>query len=368
MNVLDELVHDVTAICEVPAPTGRERERGEFVLEMLREAGLSCETDAVGNVIAEAPGDASLPTVAVAAHLDTVFPDVEEIVVRREDGWLAAPGIGDNSAGVGALVCLARHLPKRGIGRVLLVATVGEEGNGDLRGVRRLIDDRGDGIDAFLAVEGAMGDKLVTGAVGAERLRVTVRGPGGHSWGRAGTPSALEGAARLVADLYDLPLATSPRTTLNVGTFRSGHSVNSIAPEAVFDVDLRSLGQEELTELRAAAVAAAAARFPDVGPLFVEVEGIGSRPAGRVPRDHPLLRHARAAREAVGLPPAEEVSSSTDANIPLSRGIPATCLGVGTGEDAHKLSERLRIEGLDRCFAALLETLGRIASDAGLKR
>jgi len=366
---IEELIRDAVAICGVPAPTGDEAARGDFVSRMFAGLGLAVTTDAAGNVTAEIPGDDRLPCVALAAHLDTVFPDRGEIEVREIDGWLHAPGIGDNSMGVAALVGLARDLPRDGLGRILLAATVGEEGIGDLRGARRFVDDRGAELDAFLAVEGAMRDAIVTGGVGSERLRITVRGPGGHSWGDAGAPSAIAAASALVLEFYDLVRPERPKTTLNVGTLRGGNSINSIAEETTLDIDLRSLDQGIVRGLRESCIELMRDRFDDDDdPLSVEWTGIGSRPAGTIDPDHPLIEHIRAARSEAGLDPADEIASSTDANIPLSVGIPATCVGIGVGEDGHRRTERLLIDGLAEGYLGLEATVRRIAADPRMVR
>ncbi|MHC4472884.1 MAG: M20/M25/M40 family metallo-hydrolase [Planctomycetota bacterium] len=333
MAIVDDLVRDTVEICSVAAPTGGEAERARLIAARLRETGLRVETDGAGNVVAEVPGEAGLPCLALAAHLDTVFPDEGTIPVHREGGWLRAPGIGDDSAGLAALLALARELPREGSGRI--------------------------------PVEGGMRDRLVVGGVGGERLRVVVRGPGGHSWGDAGAPCAIRGAAHLVGDLYALDLPTDPRTTLSVGTIRGGHSVNSIAAEARFEVDVRSTDQDTVRDLKDRALAVIR-EVPE--GLGVEVEAMGSRPAGVIDPAHPLLDHCRRAREEVGLPPAGETVASTDANIPLSLGIPAACVGVGVGEDGHRRTERLRIDGLAEGYAALLAAVRRISSDPALVR
>ncbi|MEN8149127.1 MAG: M20/M25/M40 family metallo-hydrolase [Planctomycetota bacterium] len=369
---IDELIRDAVAICGVSAPTGDEGARGEFVARMFRDLGLGVTTDSAGNVVAEIPGDDRLPCVALAAHLDTVFPDLAEIEVEERDGWLHAPGIGDNSMGVAALVGLARDLggdqARDGLGRVLLVATVGEEGTGDLRGARHFMTERGDEVDAFLAVEGAMRDAFVTGGVGSERLRITVRGPGGHSWGDAGAPSAIAAASALVLEFYALVRPERPKTTLNVGTLHGGNSINSIAEETTLDLDLRSLDAEIVVNLRDACIDLMHDRFAGDDPLSVEWAGIGSRPAGTLDPDHPLFDHLRAARVEAGLDPADEIASSTDANIPLSVGIPASCVGIGVGEDGHRKTERLRIDGLAEGYAAFIGSVRRIATDPDLVR
>jgi acetylornithine deacetylase/succinyl-diaminopimelate desuccinylase-like protein len=356
------LVADAIRICETPAPTGEEAARGRLFAEMLAEAGVPTTTDGAGNVIGEIPGDPALATFVLAAHLDTVFPEAREIRVREADGWLHAPGIGDNSMGVAALVALARELPRKGLGRIHLAATVGEEGNGDLRGARHLVETLGAGIDAFVAVEGGMRDRIVVTGIGAERLRITVTGPGGHSWGDAGTPSAIAGAAALVTDIYGIDVPTAPRSSVNVGTLSGGHSVNSIAGDARLDVDLRSMDQATVLRMRDAVTDLVRRRFADGGPLAATVETIGSRPAGAIDPGHPLVAAARAARAEAGLGPAQEIASSTDANIPLAAGLPAICVGIGIGEDAHKPAERLRVEGLGEGLTALSGLVRRAAA------
>jgi acetylornithine deacetylase/succinyl-diaminopimelate desuccinylase-like protein len=368
MTDTEALVRDTIEICSVAAPTGREGRRAGLVLRRLTERGVPTRIDSAGNVVGEIPGDPHLPCVALVAHLDTVFPDEGEIAVEESGGCLRAPGVGDNSAGVAALLNLARDLPREGIGRVLLVATVGEEGNGDLLGSRYFTAMRGSEIDAFVAVEGAMRDRIVTAGTGIERIRFTVSGPGGHSWGHAENPSAIEAAARIVTALYGLPLPPEPRTTLNVGTIRGGQSVNSVAAEAILDVDLRSLTQEAVDGLKRAALSAVRALFPEDGTLSLDREEIGSRPAGRLADGHSLTTHVQEARRSVGLDPAEPIASSTDANIPLAEGIPACAVGIALGEDVHRRTESLRIEGMAVGYAALLAAARRIAADTGLKR
>ena len=368
MTSAERFLEDAIAICRVPAPTGREARRAAFVADLFKRGGTEAALDSTGNVVAEIPGDPALPVVAVAAHLDTVFPDESPIEVRRDADAIHAPGIGDNSAGVAALIALARDLPRAGLGRVLLVATVGEEGLGDLKGMRGLIEDRGAGIDLAIALEGAMRDRVVTRGIGSERLRFTVRGPGGHSWADAGAPSAILEVARLVEALHALPLPATPKTTLSVGTIAGGQSVNSIPAEAAIEVDLRSLHQDLVFDLRDRAVAAAVARFPSSGPLSVTIEAIGSRPAGALPDRHPVLDHLAAARDDAGLAPATGTASSTDANIPLACGIPAICVGVGNGENCHRRSEFLRIDGIAKGLAAVLGLVRRAAGDPALVR
>jgi acetylornithine deacetylase/succinyl-diaminopimelate desuccinylase-like protein len=355
-------------LCRIAAPTGKEERRAGSLAGRLKAEGLAVARDGAGNVLAEVPGEPDLPRVALVAHLDTVFPDEGTVEVSRDGDWLAAPGIGDNSAGLAALLAVARRLPRSGLGPILLVGTVGEEGNGDLRGARHLVESRGAELDLFLAVEGAMRDRVVRAAIGIERLRLTVRGPGGHSWGDAGTPGAIEAAAEAVRRLYDLELPSEPRTTLGVGTIRGGQSINSIPAETVLEVDLRSLDPEVVADLRSRAVSAARSCVPEGGPLELTVEPIGSRPAGALPADHPLLRHVREARREAGLAPAEEIASSTDANIPLAAGIPACAVGVGRGENVHRRSERLDVPSLRDGFRALLGLVRRVAGDPALRR
>jgi acetylornithine deacetylase/succinyl-diaminopimelate desuccinylase-like protein len=330
----------------MPAPPFGEGPRAELVAWMLGDAGAPARIDETGNVIAPVGGEGP-DTVVFAAHLDTVFEAGTEIAFEEEDGRLAAPGIGDNSVAVAALVHLARHLRDRPLARpVALVATVGEEGLGDLRGAKALLDEMP--VGAFVAVEGQMLESIKLAAVGSVRLRVTVRGPGGHPWGDRGTPSAVHGLVDLLAGA--LAEAHGADVVLNVGVVRGGTAINAIAAEASAELDLRAEDDRALRGVTAR-VEEVLAWTPE--GLEVIVEPIGRRPGGRIAPDHPLVVAARRARERAGLPTAEEGASSTDANAAYGRGIPAITVGVTTGGNAHRLDEYIDLAPLGRGLAAL---------------
>jgi acetylornithine deacetylase/succinyl-diaminopimelate desuccinylase-like protein len=310
--------------------------------------------DAVGNVLARF-GPANGPAAIVAAHLDTVFPAGTELEPRRTREELHGPGIGDNCLGLAALLHLARHLGDRGEPQhpVLLAATVGEEGLGDLRGARALLDDHD--CDAFVALEGHGRDTLQIAGIGSSRLRARFTAPGGHSWGDRGSPSAvhalLAAGAAAVAAVGD--------AHANVGVVEGGTSINTIAASAALEIDLRDADDDALEATRARVEAALRAATP--AGVELAVESIGRRPAGTTPSDHPLVRAARDARREAGLEPATENASSTDANAALGRGIPAICVGLTHGANAHRVDECVELAPLPAGLAVaehLVDALG----------
>lgn len=339
------------SICEIPAPPFGERARGEEYARRLRALGLSSvRIDAVGNVIAERPGTAGKPVVVVAAHLDTVFPEGTDVKVRRSADTLRAPGIGDNCRGLAAVLAVARAMQEaqlRTQGTVVFVGTVGEEGPGNLRGVRHLVDvELHDSMDYFIAVDGA-GQDVTSGAVGSVRYKVTYQGPGGHSYGGFGIPNPAHALGRAIAKLADIQVPSFPRTTFNVGVIGGGTSVNSIADNVWMDLDMRSVSPAELQRLdstvRAALHAAAAeerGRWPQSRvALEVRIDTIGIRPAASQPDTARIVRVAVGTARASGFNPRTS-ASSTDANYPMSRGIPAVEIdGGGSGRDSHSLDE-----------------------------
>jgi tripeptide aminopeptidase len=342
-RVLDE----ARRICAVPAPTFEEGSRGELVAELFAEAGLAVERDGAGNVVTTLGDGAAEDAVVFAAHLDTVFAAGTEIVFDERDGRLAAPGIGDNSVAVAAIVDLARRLRLRRLTRpVLLAATVGEEGLGDLRGAKALLDERP--CAAFVAVEGQMLDSITVAAVGSVRFRVVVQGPGGHPWSDRETPSAIDALlpalSGLVAQLRDSGLVA------NIGVIRGGTVINAIAAEAHAELDVRS---EDDRALREAARLVEETFVTLPSGLAVAIGELGHRPGGRIAPDHPLLAAARRARERAGLEPASERPASTDANAAHGRGVPAITVGVTTGANAHRLDEYIDLAPLPGGLASL---------------
>ena len=308
--------------------------------ELLRAAGAAPRVDATGNVVARfgPPGGSA---AVIAAHLDTVFGPEVDVTPRRDGDLLRGPGIGDDSLAVAALVHTARRLAARAPAHpVVLAATVGEEGLGDLRGARAVLDAVA--CDAFVAVEGHGLESMQTAGIASARLVAVATGPGGHSWGDRGRPSAVH---TLVDGLHDA-LAAAGDGHVNVGVLRGGTSINTIAAEAEAEIDLRDADDAALD--RRIAVVERALRGHGL-----EVRHVGRRPGGRTPEDHPLLAAARAARTTAGLPAAEEHASSTDANAALGRGIPAVCVSLTKGAGAHTLDEHVQVAPLRDGVAAL---------------
>jgi acetylornithine deacetylase/succinyl-diaminopimelate desuccinylase-like protein len=363
-------------ICEVPAPPFGEEARACRLKEMFRRCGLEgAELDAEGNCVALRRGRDLRPLVVLSAHLDTVFPAGTDCAVRREGARMCAPGIADDGCGLAALVALARALEEFGVGTagsLLFVGTVGEEGEGDLRGVRHLLTagEWAGRVDAFISIDGPGLERVTHAALASRRYRVRCRGAGGHSWGDFGVANPVHALGRAVARLAAYPAPKSPRTTFNVGRIGGGCGVNVIPREASMDVDLRSESAEELGRLdaffrRAAREAAEDennARRAGTPPLELEVKLIGDRPGGATPTTDPLVRLAVEATRAVGARPFLDCSS-TDSNIAISRGLPAVTIGAGgTSGNTHTLDEwydpRGRDLGLKRALLVALGTVG----------
>jgi acetylornithine deacetylase/succinyl-diaminopimelate desuccinylase-like protein len=361
---LARLVLDRTiALSGIPAPTGHEQQRAQVVRDWWTADGLpGVAIGAAGNVRAQLrAGDPHRPAVLLCAHLDTVFgPEVTHAVLRH-GGRLTGPGVGDNTVAVCALSALDALLPGRLRHPVWIVATTGEEGLGNLAGVRALLDDPPGPVRAVIALEGNyLGRVNVTG-VGSTRWRVRVSGPGGHAWEEASQPSAVHEAARLIAALAALAQAGPgqagpPKATVNVGLIEGGESVNSRAQRAEFLVDLRSGDPAALGTLRAAARAVLG--DPAV-PLEVSVHAIGERPAGQLDPDHPLATLAAQVLREAGIPP-RLTAASTDANAAYPRGIPALTLGITTGEGTHTEQEWIDADPVAAGLAALAATVARL--------
>ncbi|HSC32035.1 MAG TPA: M20/M25/M40 family metallo-hydrolase [Gemmatimonadaceae bacterium] len=345
-----EIVASQVAISEIEAPTGNERRRGAWIAERFRAIGLrDVRVDAADNVIGRRDGAADVAPVVICAHLDTVFPPGTPVQVRRSGARLVGPGIGDNGRGLAAMLALAEvidgtdmctHAP------VDFVATVGEEGAGDLRGAKHLFDHAGD-ARAAIALDGAGDERIVHRALGSRRFRITYRGPGGHSWTAFGVPNAVHAAALAAAKLARLPRPASPRTTLSVGRIGGGIAVNAIPEEGWLEVDLRSTSAAVLDryehEIHAAARAASdeenGRRARGTPPLTESIARIGNRPGGDTDAAHPLVALAIDTTRLIGREP-ELATASTDANVPISRGIPAIAIGAGgRGGDAHTPAE-----------------------------
>jgi len=370
-------------INEVPSPTFSERQRALSVKKLLEGTGLKIRVDEIGNVIAERPGTARTGTearevVLVAAHLDTVFPAGTNVTVKRDGVRLVAPGMSDNSSGLAAITAVAHALHNAKLKTsvtLVLVANVGEEGEGNLRGMRKLMETYKGRVRAVIAVDGASIEHVTSMALGSRRYEVSVSGPGGHSWADFGQPNPIHALSRGVARFVRVKVPSDPRTSFNVGMVEGGTSVNSIPHDAAVKVDLRSESEQELQKLETAFKDAmqsgvdeeqAAARergLNDNGnKLELKVKLLGSRPGGDLPADSFLLAAVRSADKQLGLRSRME-RSSTDANIPLSLGIPAIAIGGGgRGGGSHSLQEWYdpanREVGLKRLLLTLLAVTG----------
>lgn len=342
------LLDEAVRICEIPAPTFREQTRARAVHARLEAIGgwdhLSIDGD--GNVVAIRRGREDRGRTLVGAHLDTVFPD-EVTPVTRSRGRMTGHGIGDNSIGVAAMLAVAAAVqaaPPRGVGDLLFVANVGEEGRGDLNGIRSVCRAHADDYDRVIAVEGLSRDRVQTTFVGSLRYEVGVTTSGGHSWGAYGRPNAIALLARALVALETIAPATgiTPKTTMNVGVIRGGRSVNTIAPDAVCELDIRSEAATSLAALDRAAKRAMRAAVRAVAgdeDATITMRRIGNRPAGTIDAADPLIRAILVARRESGLGAPEFYAGSTDANWPTSLGRAATSIGVTNGGEPHTDAE-----------------------------
>lgn len=343
-------------LSEIPSPTFKEAQRAAEVARLMITYGLKdVVIDPIGNVVGRRPGrlNGKGPTLALGAHMDTVFPEGTDVTVKEKNGVYYGPGLGDNASNLRSMMQILRSLNNHGIetqGDLLFVGTVGEEGNGDIRGSKALFDGSRH-IDGFLALDSSDTGRVLRGATGSHRWRVTITGAGGHSYADFGkVPSAIHAMGRAIAKIAELTVPTSPKTTFSVGLIKGGTSVNTIAPSAQVDVDMRSVDNNELLALEKAILATFQAgideehqRWNVTDPalqLKVSFEQIGNRPAGMRPDSCPVLQSARAAQKVLGIELTKYTCSSTDANMPMSLGIPSTCLSSGgIGKGAHTLEE-----------------------------
>ncbi|HEY3137830.1 MAG TPA: M20/M25/M40 family metallo-hydrolase [Blastocatellia bacterium] len=348
-----ELDEELVRICETPAPPFKERARARLVARRFQQIGLGrVRSDEEGNVIAERPGISSKPRIVVSAHLDTVFPEGTDVSVRREGLRFYAPGISDNACGIVSLITLALALDAGDIsteGTVYFVATVGEEGGGNLRGVRHLFT-RGDlksGVDVFISLDGPGLERITHKALGSRRYQVTVRGPGGHSWGDFGIVNPVHALGRAISRFASYPAPLAPRTSYNVGIIEGGSSVNAIPERASMVVDVRSISSVEIDKLEAylrrvveiAVREENSQRAMSGTTLTFDLEQVGDRPSGETPVDSTIVRAAIESSRVLGVEPRLDCSS-TDSNIPISLGVPAVTLGVGgVSGNCHSLAE-----------------------------
>lgn len=368
----EEITEEQIRICSIPAPLFNEQKRAEYLLKRFTELGLKDPViDQEGNCLALRPGRSLSPLLVVSAHLDTVFPSGTDFTVRRMGNRLLAPGISDDGCGLVALIALTQALDAARIateGSILFVGTVGEEGAGNLRGVRYLFSksEWASRIDSFISFDGGGTDRITNGALGSRRYRVRLRGTGGHSWADFGVTNPIHALGRAVSRLASYPAPKRPRTTFNVGRIEGGSSVNAIPGEATMEVDLRSAGEQELLRLdaffrravREAADDENANRRKDDLPLEVNLELIGERPSGETKPDSLIVELAQEATRVLGFTPRLD-QASTDSNVPISLGLPAITLGGGgISGNSHTLEEWYdpsdREAGLKRALLVIL--------------
>jgi len=371
----DWILQQQIRITSIPAPPFREEERARYLEEQFSLLGLvNVHRDAIGNVLGERPGSDPEHIVLLSAHMDTVFPPDTEIEIHREGSRWVGPGIADNGAGLAALLTLARALNEaqlRTSATLLFVANVGEEGEGDLRGMRALFADAAlrRRVRAVIAIDGSNTERLTTKALGSKRFHLIVRGPGGHSWADFGLPNPIQALARTVTRLAALSLPAQPRTVLNIGEIEGGTSVNAIPYRASIKVDIRSESEAEIIRLeeellRALADGVAeenAAARAQSALLTIESKVIGHRPAGELPANARIVEVFQAVDAHLGIKTSIQ-RSSTDANIPISFGIEAVAVGGGGRSAAsHSLLEWYNPEGRELGLKRILLALALLA-------
>jgi len=348
----DRFVRELIMLTEIPAPPFKEEARAKAFASMLRAVGLSdVEIDAEGNAMGVRKGPGSGPMVAVLAHLDTVFPEGTDVKVKREGTRLMAPGVGDNTRGAALVLAVVRAMNAAKFSTasdILFVGNVGEEGEGDLRGVKYLLQKGKykDRIKQFIAIDGGEQGSITRGGVGSLRYRVTFKGPGGHSYGAFGLVNPAFAMGNAIAKFSRVQVPSKPKTTFNVGVVDGGTSVNSIPAEVAMLVDMRSescaelkkLNDAFLTLVRDAVDEENKTRSTREGKVAADPKMIGDRPCGETPLTSPIVQTTTAVVKAFGLTPRYGISS-TDSNVPMNMGIPAVTIGRGPGGRAHSPDE-----------------------------
>ena len=345
-----QTIEDQIRFCEIPAPSFKEEVRGRELQRVFQQLGLqNVRVDKAGNVLGEYGGAALRPRVVMAAHLDTAFPEGTSVKVKREGAVLHGPGIGDDCRGLAVIVAAVREMKKANVqtpGTITFVANVGEEGLGDLRGVKELFNTTlKDQIDRFVSIDGT-GIHVTNVAVGSHRYRVTFKGPGGHSFGAFGMANPMGAMGRAIAKIQEIQVPKQPKTTFNVGRIGGGTSVNSIPFEGWMELDMRSSDPASLAAVDAsiqkaidAAVAEENARWGKPGVITVSKELVGDRPAGSTPENSEIVKDGLAVATVLGFN-ANLGEGSTDSNMPMSLKVPAiTVGGGGRGREAHALTE-----------------------------
>jgi acetylornithine deacetylase/succinyl-diaminopimelate desuccinylase-like protein len=360
---LERLIERTIAIQSIPAPTFSEGARAAWIhKEFGNITVFKPEQDPIGNVYLRIPGG-DKPPLIITAHLDTVFPNETVLQIQRSTDCIYGPGIGDNSLSLGVLLELAEDLTHQPLpGDVWLVANVGEEGLGNLLGMRQVVSRFGAEVTGYIVLEGMSLGHIYYRGLSIQRFRISAEGPGGHSWIHSNRPSAIHVLARISDALLKLELSEKPKSTLNIGLFHGGTTINSIAGKAYIELDLRSETPARLEHL-VLAVNELISSF-EIKDITLTLEGIGERPGGSLDTDHPLLKAAKQALNHIGEADIQLEIGSTDANVPLSMGLPAICIGLTRGGGAHSLEEYIEIPPITHGYEALLKTI-EIAFEVG---
>lgn len=355
---LEPIVELTTELTEVSAPSNDESDRAKVVQNVLEHKGYDdVSMDDIFNVTGRIPGKDRSKSLLIAAHTDTVFPREVDLTVTRKNDTLHGPGVGDNTVALATVTFLKQAFEELGMTPaidIVITGNVGEEGLGDLRGMKAVCAALPDMVGA-IAVEGHALGGVTHDAVGSRRYRVTVTGHGGHSWGQAGTPSAIHHLAQMIAGMDNIPLTKDPKTSFNAGIVQGGISVNTIAPEAIAVLDMRSTSAEALEALVSEVDGVLA--MPRPHGIEVSVEVVGDRPAGSQPADGILVQIADQVLNEAGITDIRHEPGSTDANVPIAMGIPAICIGVTTGGFAHREDEYINISPIPTGFAHLVTVI-----------
>ncbi len=347
--ILEDVAAEIKAISEVAAPPFHEGERARFVAEKMKAIGLTdVHVDEAPNPIGVYPATSGKEGEALllAAHIDTVFPPGTDVTVTRQGNVMKGAGVGDNASNVGAILAVARVLKEEGFQlprEVIFVGTAGEEGLGDLRGMKQAMKTYKDRVRWCLPVDGSLGG-VTHAAVGSRRYDIVVRGPGGHSYGAFGAPSAIHALGRMIAAISDIQVPERPRTTYNVGTVTGGTSVNTIAPEASMLLDMRSESAEELARLEAE-VKRRVDSVAKLSKVTYEMKLLGDRAAGALPVEHDLPQMVMASGRALGVEPHPH-ASSTDSNVPIGMGIPSVTMGTSHKGNSHRVDDWFDVPSL----------------------
>lgn len=354
----ESLLQRLISIQKIPAPTFHEAERARHLERCFQEAGLEdVERDDISNVSGRMAGG-SKGALVVSAHLDSVFPLDTQLQTARRDNRLTGPGVGDNALGLAALVELAYSFREKALpGDLWLVANVGEEGLGNLRGMRRVVDRFSDSVLGYIVLEGMALGHIYHRGLPIRRYRIEANAAGGHSWIHSDRPSAVHALIWLAERILKISLSSSPRSILNIGRIEGGTTVNSIAQRAYMDLDLRSEEEAALKALEAQLLAVVQGDHEK--GVTLQADLIGERPGGGIAVDHPLVIAAKESLSAAGVQSIQLEMGSTDASLPLSRGLPAVCVGITHGGDAHTMDEYIELEPIPNGYRALVALIER---------